>query len=53
MLDLHVRDDGNMSQLRRITPYAPFPETENSARSQYPYGTAWPLSEDYYLCNWW
>jgi len=53
MLDLRKRDDGNMSQLRRITPYEPFPETEAAARSQYAYGTAWPLSEDYYLCNWW
>ncbi|HOS95360.1 MAG TPA: hypothetical protein PLQ54_18760, partial [Armatimonadota bacterium] len=53
MLDLRERDDGNMSQLRRITPYEPFPETESAARSQYAYGTAWPLSEDYYLCNWW
>jgi hypothetical protein len=53
MLNLGVPDDGNMSQLKRITPYAPFPETEMAARSQYPYGTAWPLSEDFYLCNWW
>ena len=53
MLDLRVPDDGHMSQLRRITPYAPFPETEFAARSQYPYGTPWPLSEDFYLCNWW
>jgi len=53
ILDLYERDDGFMSQLKRITPYVPFPETEFPARSQYPYGTAWPLSEDYYLCNWW
>ena len=52
-LDLNVPDDGFMSQLRRITPYAPFPETETPARSQYPYGTPWPLSEDFTLCNWW
>ena len=53
MLDLRERDDGFMSQLERITPYVPFPETEVAARSQYPFGTPWPLSEDYYLCNWW
>jgi Concanavalin A-like lectin/glucanases superfamily/Hydrazine synthase alpha subunit middle domain/WD40-like Beta Propeller Repeat len=53
MLDLRVPDDGFMSQLRRITPYVPFPETESPARSQYAYGTPWPLSEDFTLCNWW
>lgn len=53
MLDLREKDDGFMLQLRRITPYVPFPETESAARSQYPYGTPWPLSEDFYLCNWW
>jgi len=53
MLDLSVPDDGCMSQLRRITPYTPFPETECGARSQYQYGAPWPLSEDVYLCNSW
>jgi hypothetical protein len=53
MLDLREPDDGNMSQLKRITPYVAFPETEFAARSQYEFGTPWPLSEDFYLCNWW
>jgi len=53
ILDLRLPDDGDMSQLRRITPYAPFPETEFAGRSQYPYGTPWPLNEDFYLCNIW
>jgi len=53
ILDLGVPDDGFMSQLKRITPYVPFPETESPSRSQYPYGTPWPLSQDFYLCNWW
>ncbi|MBM3476722.1 MAG: hypothetical protein FJX75_25905 [Armatimonadetes bacterium] len=53
MLDLREPDDGNMSQLKRITPYVPFPETEFAGRSQYEFGTPWPLSEDFYLCNWW
>jgi hypothetical protein len=53
MLDLRAPDDGSMSQLKRITPYVRFPESEISDRRQYPYGTAWPLSEDFYLCNWW
>lgn len=53
LLDLSLPDDGAMGQLRRITPYVPFPETESPARSQYQYGTPWPLSEDLYLCNSW
>ncbi len=54
MLDLDTAsDDGFMSQIRRITPYVPFPESETPARGQYPYGTAWPLSQDFYLCTWW
>ena len=53
MLDLRQADDGFMSQLKRITPYPAFPESEMPARSQYPFGTPWPLSEDFYLCNWW
>jgi hypothetical protein len=53
MLDLDGPDDGAMSQIKRITPYVPFPESEMSDRRQYPYGTAWPLSESYYLCNEW
>ena len=53
ILDLQVPDDGFMSQVRRITPYVLFPESEQGARLQYPYGTAWPLSEDFYLVNRW
>ncbi len=53
LLDPSLPDDGRMSQLRKITPYVPFPETQFAGRSQYPYGTPWPLSEDFYLCNWW
>lgn len=53
LLNLKVPDDGFMSQVRRITPYVPFPESEQADRRQYPYGTAWPLSEDYYIVNWW
>jgi hypothetical protein len=53
MLDLRAPDDGFMSQLKRITPYVRFPESEAPDRLQYPYGAAWPLSEDFYLCNWW
>jgi len=53
MLDLRQQDDGFMSQVKRITPYPRFPESEMPARRQYPYGTPWPLNESFYLCNWW
>lgn len=53
MLDLRVEDDGHMSQIKRVTPVEPFPETEMPGRRHYRYGTPWPLSEDVYLCNEW
>ena len=53
VLDMRGPDDGFMSQLKRLTPYVRFPESEIGARQQYPYGTAWPLNEDFFLCNWW
>ncbi|MCP4641663.1 MAG: hypothetical protein GY851_14565 [bacterium] len=53
MLDLRHVDDGHMSQVERVTPYEPFPETETTGRRHYKYGTPWPLSEDVYLCNVW
>ncbi len=49
LLDTRIPDDGKMAQLKRITPEYPFPEVEPNA--PHAYGTAWPLSEDYYLCN--
>ena len=48
LLDPRIPDDGKMSQLKRITPEYPFPEVEPGTHT---YGTAWPLSEDFYLCN--
>ncbi len=53
MLDLWEHNDNHMSQIRRITPYEPFPESEMVDRSQYRYGAPFPLSEDLYLCNSW
>ncbi len=53
MLDLRVPNDNHMSQIRRVTPYEAFPESETYDRSQYRYGAPWPLSEDLYLCNSW
>jgi len=53
MIDTHIADDSRMSQVKRITPYVRFPESEAGTRnwSDMAYGTAWPLSEDFYLCN--
>ncbi len=53
MLDLRQKDDNHMAQVRRITPYEPFPESETHGRRHYKYGTPWPLSEDFYLSNVW
>lgn len=49
LVDTRVEDDGRMSQVKRITPQYAFPEVEGGPRNAY--GTAWPLSEDFYLCN--
>ncbi|MDP6523074.1 MAG: hypothetical protein QGI24_00625 [Kiritimatiellia bacterium] len=49
LLDTRVPDDGKMSQLKRITPEYFFPEVERGA--SHTYGSAWPLSEEFYLCN--
>jgi len=61
LIDLALADDGAMGQVRRITPEVPLPESEEAPGvPQQPkghhspnaevYGTAWPLSEDFYLC---
>jgi hypothetical protein len=52
LIDLRIEDDGAMSQLTRLTPEVPFPESEARAPnipSAMVYGTPWPLSEDDYL----
>lgn len=49
LLDKRIPDDGRMSQLRRLTPEYLFPEVERG--DAHAYGTAWPLSEDFYLCD--
>ena len=51
IIDPHIEDNGNTSQLTRLTPEIPFPESE--ARPIKPamvYGTPWPLSEQDFLC---
>ncbi len=49
MVDPRIPDDGMMAQVKRLTPEYGFPEVENNA--PHAYGTAWPLSEDFWLCN--
>jgi hypothetical protein len=49
LIDTRIPDDGAMSQVKRITPEYPFPEVEQD--TTHAYGTAWPLSEDFHLCN--
>jgi len=54
LIDPRVEDDGAMSQLERLTPDVPFPEAERHLRpirECMVYGTAWPLSEEDFLCT--
>lgn len=51
LIDIAVEDDNVMSQVKRLTPDAIFPESEGGQSHHGPYGTAWPLSEQVYLCN--
>lgn len=48
IFDPRVEDDGAMAPVKRLTPEVGFPEVERGGRPVY--GTAWPLSEDYFLC---
>jgi len=50
LIDHRIEDDRAMSQLERLTPEVPFPESTGRGRSKEQYATAWPLSEDDYLC---
>jgi len=47
LVDPQIPDDDAMGAVRRITPDVGFPESQGGREA---YGTAWPLSEDYYLC---
>ena len=48
VIDPRIRDDDQMSAVKRVTPDVGFPESQWRTES---YGEAWPLSEDYYLCS--
>jgi len=47
VFDPRVADDDAMAPVKRVTPWTPFPETEGGGQM---YATAWPLSEDFFLC---
>jgi hypothetical protein len=47
VIDPQVADDDSMGPVKRLTPEVAFPESQGGREV---YGTAWPLSEDYYLC---
>jgi len=60
VIDQSIEDDGAVSQIKRITPEAHFPEAESapglpqkkgrhSPQGEF-HGTPWPLSEDFHLC---
>ena len=53
LIDPRIEDDGAVSQITRLTPEVPFPESEVHIKpipECMAYGTPWPLSEDDYLC---
>jgi len=47
IVDPAVQDDDKMSPVKRLTPEVGFPESQGGTQT---YGSAWPLSEDFYLC---
>ena len=47
VIDPRVEDDDAMAPVKRLTPDAGFPESQHGSQT---YGTAWPLSEKYFLC---
>ena len=52
-IDPRIEDDHAASQIERLTPEVPFPEAtqgKGGIAALQQYATAWPLSEDDYLC---
>jgi len=50
LLDFSIPDDDMVSQVKRLTPDMPFPESEGPGKSSSGwFATAWPLSEDFFL----
>ncbi|MBF0430850.1 MAG: hypothetical protein HQK83_06195 [Fibrobacteria bacterium] len=55
IVDPNIEDDNVMSQVKRLTPDAIFPEAESFVYhpNEWVYGHPWPLSEDYFIVNKW
>jgi hypothetical protein len=56
LLDPRIRDRGTMNQITQITADQRFPESQTREGIEtddriLKYGTPWPLSEDFYICN--
>ncbi|MHC4742634.1 MAG: HzsA-related protein, partial [Planctomycetota bacterium] len=56
MLDTRIRDEGTMNQITVITADQRFPESQTREGIEtddriLKYGTPWPLSEGFYICN--
>ncbi|MDP6524853.1 MAG: NPCBM/NEW2 domain-containing protein [Kiritimatiellia bacterium] len=50
MIDPKVEDNNKMAQVKRVTSCWGMPETETGYHKRGAFSTAWPLSENYYLC---
>ena len=50
LIDPQIEDDDAMAPLKALTPEAGFPEATISNRMGQLFATAWPLSEQFYLC---
>lgn len=50
IIDQRIEDDNAMSQVKRFTPYIPFPEGESGWDNVEFISSPWPLNEDYNLC---
>ena len=50
LIDPHVKDDDSYAPIQRLTPEVLFTEAEISNTEGKAYATAWPLSEEFYLC---
>ena len=50
IIDISDRDDGKMSQIKRLTS-DPFPESESGSLANQDYGTPWPIDENNFLVN--
>jgi hypothetical protein len=50
LINPRIKDDDAMAPLQRLTPEVPFTEAEIRYSDGQVYATAWPLSENFYLC---